>query len=949
MEFFFTHVNGSTPAPIWTTRGDKQWCSVGGLPIDIPEDVNDYALQPNHERYKRVLLAEGAEDYAAYFHPGMHWLGWSSNIPLDLSSEADSIWRDPAEFAFSHEEVDFLESWIDPTELGRSESEYGDARGAFVGYHLPDYWCNVASRLSERLRSVSEILAASTEWYRLNSQHGSLAILPVAVDDGTMRSLQSSRKEAERRVRGVRLIVRSQLGWLSWFTAVNHVWDHSLDAKDVEFVNLLKLPLRSKRGILFNLSRDYHEVNLRFLLANSVPFHYAWTDAEEKTGRFLRCSPQYLSEYEELASRGPVYFTGLPSFHLWKEDLERYDRYFQDSRSGRIGFIVTGYQPHWDYRMIDYVYYGARPIDSRTERRACAGRFKGRLVTTKFEDGTSQTTCTFFRQNPIQGAIAIEDLRMPTHHQYRLSDFGLETGSIEKDKYSYFYEDPSIVREQWRTRCAPRPDRSFNTFSGREDTKSAAIPPGPSGGRRVTSGPGQGSSLARGSGAPPSDRGALVPMSPTRRSSRSDDAGVTSRWARDSLPASGARRRDSRSISPRDQEGWRNRRGRRERSPPSPERNFRQGGGSRRSLSLSSQSSRSYSSPFEEEYHSASGFIDTDDVLGPEPLTREAAVEKLSRWATTVLDLSQLDTSEQEPIWNLDWLRCSKIMSDHPQSMLLLKCAAAIGNFPDVTYMLNAAIKHGIPFRIFVLQENVRNVWIADVMTTMEARSLRAMYAPGYTEIPLDYGTGGAACYARYLRQVEELLRRPHAPALVALGGAASFIALAYDENLADRFRQGPSLQTSRFGGGEVRLEVYNGVESLYTAEQISDSEISVLCGHISRGNHQTDAYLWPLPRWIHEISEHWTGGWSTVFHSFMENLRVSIMDRRNYRWRSEREWRSYIRNGNRGAFMSDVVKEAVFEEGNRLMKESFPLDWEGAALADLVLPEMYNPSTARD
>ncbi|KAF8164044.1 hypothetical protein K438DRAFT_1984929 [Mycena galopus ATCC 62051] len=876
MEFFFTPVNGSTPAPIWTTCSAEQWCSIGGLPIDIPEDVNNYALQSDHKEYKRVLLAEGAEDYTAYFHPGMHWLGWSPNVPLDYAPEAGSIWRDPAEFAFSREEVDLLESWIDPIELGHSESDLGDAKGALVGYHILDYWCNTASRLSERLRNVSETLSSSTEWCGRNSQYSSLAILPVDIDEGPIRSLQSSRKEAERR---------------------------SLDARDVEFVNLLQLPLRLKRGILFNLSRDYHETNFRFLLANNVPFHYAWTDTEEKTGRFLRCSPQYLSEYEELASRGPVYFTGLPSFNLWKEDLERYDRYFQDSRSGRVGFIVTGYQPHWEYKMIDYIYYGARLIDSRMERCACAERFRGRLITTKFEDGTSRTTCTFFRQNPIQGDITLEDLRMPLQHRYCLSDFGRETSIIEKDEHSYFYEDPSIVREQWRTRCAPQPDRSFNTFSGKEDPRSAAIPPGPSGGKSASSGPGHGSGLAKGTGAQPSDHGSRGPMSPTRRSMAPADV------IHDPLVPG-----------------------------------IKKGGGigeedvndPRRHLSETLA---------QEEDHAVHRFINTDNITRQEPSTREVAVEKLARWAVTVLDLSQMDTLGQKPLWNLNWLRCSKIMSDHPQSMLLLKCAAAVGNFPDATYVLNAAIKLGIPFRIFILQENVRNVWIADVMTTMEARSLSAMYAPGYTVIPLDYGTGSAACYARYLRQVEELLRRPHAPALIALGGAASFIAQAYDEDLAARFRQGPSLQTSRFGGGEVRLSVYDGVESLYTAEQISDGEISVLCGHISRGNHQTDAYLWPLPRWIHEMSEHWTGGWSTVFRSFMENLRVSIMDRRSYRWRTKREWRSYIRNGNRGAFMSDFIKETVFEEGNRLMKESFPLEWEGAVLADLVLPEVYNPS----
>ncbi|KAF8215706.1 hypothetical protein K438DRAFT_1748620 [Mycena galopus ATCC 62051] len=488
MDFFFMPANGSLPVPLWTTQGKVLWCSVGGLPIDIPEDVNIYVLQPNHEGFKKVLLVEGAEEYTAYFHPSMHWLGWSLNAPLDLAPEGTSPWRDPAEFAFRHKEVDLLESWIDIVELGSSESKFRDARGALVGYHVPEYWCSNACHLSERLRNVSEVMAADTEWYGRNSQYRALAILPVAIDDGVIHSLQSSVEEAERRIRGARLIIRSQLGWLSWFTAANREWGRGLDSKDKEFVKSLRLPLRKKRGFLFNLSRDYHKTNFRFLLANEVPFHYAWTDAEEKTGHFLRCSPRYLSEYEDLASRSQVDLTGLPSYASWREDLERYDHYFQDAFSGRVGFVVMGYQPYWDYKIIDYAYYGARPVDSRAERNT-----------------------------------TIEELRMPSQHQYRLSDFGTKVGSIERDEHVFFYEDPSIVRERWRNRCAPRPNRAFNTFSRREANDSTAIPSTPSGAKSSTSGPGQGSSLARAIKSRTDIGRTFIPMSLTRQSSESGD------------------------------------------------------------------------------------------------------------------------------------------------------------------------------------------------------------------------------------------------------------------------------------------------------------------------------------------------------------------------------------------------------------------------------------------
>ncbi|KAF8181903.1 hypothetical protein K438DRAFT_1767630 [Mycena galopus ATCC 62051] len=72
---------------------------------------------------------------------------------------------------------------------------------------------------------------------------------------------------------------------------------------------------------------------------------------------------------------------------------------------------------------------------------------------------------------------------MPSQHQYQLSDFGPKEGGVEKDEHTFFYEDLSIMREQWRTR--------------REVNASTAIPPTPSVAKSAAQGPGQGLSLTR--------------------------------------------------------------------------------------------------------------------------------------------------------------------------------------------------------------------------------------------------------------------------------------------------------------------------------------------------------------------------------------------------------------------------------------------------------------------
>jgi hypothetical protein len=50
------------------------------------------------------------------------------------------------------------------------------------------------------------------------------------------------------------------------------------------------------------LTRDYHDSNFYFLMYHKVPFHYAWTAGEKATGRFHRCSPEFLEELQDITA-----------------------------------------------------------------------------------------------------------------------------------------------------------------------------------------------------------------------------------------------------------------------------------------------------------------------------------------------------------------------------------------------------------------------------------------------------------------------------------------------------------------------------------------------------------------------------------------------------------------------------------------------------------------------
>ncbi|KAF8125539.1 hypothetical protein K438DRAFT_1891877, partial [Mycena galopus ATCC 62051] len=678
-EFLFFQYGSGPPSAHLVDSQQRGLVLHRGASFGYTPDVNDYQ--------------DDAEDYAAYFNPHFHWLGWT---PVD-----------PAWVAFGNHDVETTENWVDSPTSG---SEADDPGLSLAGYFLEETWRSTAVKL--------ERLACSTDWYGPNSLTPSLGHIPF----GCHESHQVANP-----------ILRSQLGWLSWFTAVLFEWQRV-------FVNSLRLDERDRRGFLYNLTRDYHDSNFYFLM-----YH------KKETGRF------------HITARRETSMSSLPSYSLWKDDLDRYDAFFQDTRFGKVGDVLT-----------EFLHFGARVLDFRHERRG--------VRKTSHVGKRTVTTVTFLRHNPIR----------PNPHKFQLSDFGNENDLFRLDSF--------LARERARYRYAPRPDRSFNSYNGVANDKSTAVI------HPVHSAP---PSLVPGRGRP---------MSPTRRSGSTADQGFTSRWV-SSMAAAGPR--EPRSLD-----------GRRRASPPrsSPHR--------RRSLSSSTRSSYSSRSTASEK-SSDHGYepIDVDQTDHALLLSRDDAVREIRSWAIS----SQVSEFSTPGRGSADWYwKCA---------LLRMKAWAACLAFTDIVEVLNFAICYGVPFHLGLQVD----------MSESEATALDAMYSPGFVESPLDYGSGGAPLYARYLSKVRELLRRPH---------ATGYVAQVYDTLLVDRLRLGPSHQSE------------------------DKRDVRRRSGFISRNDPALDLFLWPLPTWIEEESLHYHGAWTRGFYAFLENLRSAIVEKKRYTWRTESQWR---------------------------------------------------------
>ncbi|KAJ7808412.1 hypothetical protein B0H14DRAFT_3762147, partial [Mycena olivaceomarginata] len=351
MNFFSFNVDPDRPIPIWSVRNGIDWCSIGGLPLDIPPDVNDYALKMDHNGFRTKMKQDNADQYAAYFNPHFHWLGWSPTQELSAPpTTGNPTYRDPAWVAFGNEEVGTTEKWVDtPT----SDSEMEDPGISLAGYLLDQEWVTTAIYLSERMLEVSEHLARGTDWYGPNSTTESLGHIPFGVSSRSLRACHERHYVAEECASRAKSILRSQMGWLAWFTTVLFDWRRGLSVPDEVFVSSLRLNERDRRGFLYNLTRDYHDSNFFFLMLHKVPFHYAWTAAEKETGRFLRCSPEFLDELQTITARRETDMKSLPSYAVWQEDLDRYNAFFQDTHFGKVGEVLTKFHPDWSYYLVE--------------------------------------------------------------------------------------------------------------------------------------------------------------------------------------------------------------------------------------------------------------------------------------------------------------------------------------------------------------------------------------------------------------------------------------------------------------------------------------------------------------------------------------------------------------------------------------------------------------------
>ncbi|KAJ7441227.1 hypothetical protein FB451DRAFT_1414704 [Mycena latifolia] len=986
-DFNFTDARGFNPVPIWSLSGGVKWCSMNSSPDNIAPDASDYShyspyLYPQDMDDTGKLIHLNLEHYVTYYRSREHWLGWNPASAGLLLGVAD----DPLKYLFDRSPVPTVLEHADVPMSG--DSDRGADNTEWAGYSLGRQWIQDTLFLSQRVADVSMTLVMKNPLYGPNTWTSTIGDVPPVLERAALDRIDYTHSEIQQRAAKARRALLNQLGFLNWFLSVETDWKDDLDQDDVAFVNSLHLPERPKRGYLFDLKRDFFEITVPHLVAHDVPVHYLWTDLEEESGRFLRYSPAFLSESETIRANqggGAINLRELPSYARWLPDLLRYDIFFQDLRVGRVGRVLTEFRPEDDYGIVDFFGYGVRPLDSTWERRVCAERFKGLR-----HRGISGKMITFHRQNPIGIDEPILSRTRAAERPFPLTDFGRPDDEPVNSEVTLFFESTYLIRELVKNRYAPRSDRVFSTYdrrllstgsftdilrgrvphaSGGEDTDDASRPASrlePAGGSSAQTWIEEPLSLTERLSGTDLHR-ARAPMSPSRRSGREEDLGMTGRWARDMA------RQRSLSFSPR-------RRSSRSRSPAR-RGDLRHRSPVRRSASVSSGRSQTYRS-FTEEYSQAGDDVALDEErpltveissnsegleaaipatasvaegFVARPQTPRQAIAAIREWATYAAPLDPPPLAPcglpygDEWLWDLQYADLAYLVCHDDRSLVRLKAYAAYGEDADLLRILVRAIRFGVSFGLYVKVTDVREFSNRNI-SSLERTTLSAVYAPGRADTQLVYGLGNEALYAEYLVKIGMLLSRPHARAFIGLGGVLSFVAQLYDPDLVFRYLRGPSMQVSEHDTGDKILLAEDGVEFFLTTDRVSPSEISLLLGHVATGDPKTETSLWPHPSIFENESLHASGAWTPGYYQILINLRDEI-NSGNFKWHTRKMWGKYFRAGNMGTHApapGTVVTRQVFKDGEALMWHSFPISWNKKRLGQIRIPEEFDPLAHR-
>lgn len=233
------------------------------------------------------------------------------------------------------------------------------------------------------------------------------------------------------------------IGWLAWWTTVIGDWEKELSDSAIHQISSLLSTIKSKRGVICDLEKDWQTINIPLYLQNKIPFYYLWDFKARADQRFSHLNPGLNLTY--WAVRQGTTLSLIPDLeeadiNKIAQHVTKLDHFFQEIFAYQNMDETPILHTHSVF-IIDFEGWKRRPVERVEATLALFSKFYHYNVVEEEEDSRYKTVI-FWRWRK----------REPREEYLR-----------RKYKASLPGEESSTsIREQYRFDYAPKPEITYD-------------------------------------------------------------------------------------------------------------------------------------------------------------------------------------------------------------------------------------------------------------------------------------------------------------------------------------------------------------------------------------------------------------------------------------------------------------------------------------------------------
>ena len=324
--------------------------------------------------------------------------------------------------------------------------------------------------------------------------------------------------------------------------------------------------------------------------------------------------------------------------------------------------------------------------------------------------------------------------------------------------------------------------------------------------------------------------------------------------------------------------------------------------------------------------------------------SQQRAIARLRECCAVITHTDTVWTMPPDLGWDLTFLEESFLLFPDGRTLTRARYWAVCSpSTLDARHLLELMIARNMKFIMATKLSDLR--LFKPAIATELSELTKRTYEAGFQEEHLKDVNGGATFRDQYMGKLADILRRPHARALISMGGPAAWIAKRYGgSSLVQRFLDGPSTQVTVHHRGAVASSPFCDDALFY--DQISAQEENLVHGFVSADNPDHHRWLFPTTEVLDDYCHHWRGEWTVGCDLIFHNI-AKALERGTAKPMTRKGWKSYLHSPNHGERRPEVVlTPAHFAKADDLLRD-FPVSWHGRRVADIVIPVPFHSSGA--